>query len=190
MPNWCDNEVWITGNADELSQLFKEASKPHKGYDNPEHPVKFLMDNIVPMPEGYIDDSRWYDWSIANWGTKWDLSQQYDDTRVYYTEGDSEGGLNYLTAWSPNRQFWLTASERFPSLTIDLRYIEEGMCYMGHDIIQAGEMLEQVYYNDIPIEAYTSTGATLNEDGEIDWDIDQEYSLWDFFPLIKEQELV
>jgi hypothetical protein len=190
MPNWCENEVWITGNADELSQLFTEASKTHIEYSESEHPIKFLMDNLVPMPEGYRDDSRWYDWSIENWGTKWDLNQEYDETQVYYTQGDSEGGLNYMTAWSPNRQFWQTLSKRFPSLRIDLRYIEEGMFYMGHEIIQNGETLDQVYYNDIPNSVIESCGQVVyDKEGEIDWD-NSEFNLWDAFPLIRDRELV
>jgi hypothetical protein len=188
MPNWCENEVWITGNADELSELFAEASKPHPVYEGSEHPIKFLMDNLVPMPEGYRDDSRWYDWSIGNWSCKWDLSQEWDDTRVYYTEGDSEGGLNYQTAWSPNRQFWITVSERFPSLEIDLRYVEEGMCFMGQEIIQNGQVIEEIYYNDIPNEIYIEAGAVFGEDGEIDWD-ESNLDFWRVFPLKKEKEL-
>jgi hypothetical protein len=189
MPNWCENEVWITGNADELQELFTEASKPHKEHENSEHPIKFLMDNLVPMPPEYLDDTRWWDFRIGNWGCKWDLSQEWDDTRVYYTEGDSEGGLNYQTAWSPNRQFWITVSERFPSLTIDLRYVEEGMCFMGQDIIQAGEIVDQVYHNDIPDELSIEAGAVLDENGEIDWD-ESNLDYWRVFPLIKEEELV
>jgi hypothetical protein len=188
MPNWCENEVWITGNADELQELFTEASKTPTDFDDSKE-VKFLMNNLVPMPEGYIDDSRWYDWSIENWGTKWDLSQQYDDTRVYYTEGDSEGGLNYQTAWAPNRDFWQKVSERFPSLRIDLRYLEEGMCFMGQEIIQNGETIDEVYHNDISNEMYAKAGAVFDKDGDIDWD-QSEVNLWDMFPLIKEQELV
>jgi hypothetical protein len=189
MPNWCENEVWITGNADELQELFAEASKPHKDYTDPEHPVKFLMDNLVPMPEEYNNDKRWWDFRIKNWGCKWDLNQEWDDTRIYYTEGESEGGLNYQTPWGPNREFWLTVSKRFPSLRIDLRYIEEGMWFMGQEIIQNGETLDEVYHNNIPDEIAIQAGAVIGDDGEIDWD-ESNLCLWDAFPLIKEKELV
>jgi hypothetical protein len=195
MPNWCDNEVWITGNADELQELFNEASKPNERYDDPEHPIKFLMDNLVPMPTELRDTTapqdkpNWYDWSLENWGTKWDLNQEYDETRVYYTEGDSEGGLNYLTAWAPNRDFWRTVSKRFPNLRIDLRYIEEGMFFIGQEIIQNGETLDEVYFNDVPTELCLTVGAVLDADGKIDWD-ESNLNLWDLFPLIKQEELV
>ena len=189
MPNWCDNEVRITGNADELRELFAEASKPHPEYTDSEHPVIFLMDNLVPMPKGYIDDTRWYQWSLDNWGCKWDVNQEYGETQVYYDEGDSVGGLSYLTPWSPNREFWQTVSKRFPNLKIDLRYIEEGMFYMGQEIIQNGETLDQVYYNDVPDDLCLQVGAVLDAEGKIDWD-ESNLNLWDLFPLIKEEELV
>jgi hypothetical protein len=189
MPNWCENEVWITGNADELQELFTEASKPNLSYDNGESEAKFLMDNLVPVPKELLEGDGWYNWRLGNWGTKWDLNQDYDDTRIYYTEGDSEGGLNYQTAWSPNRAFWLAVSERFPSLTIDLRYVEEGMCFMGQEIMKEGQTIEEVYHNDIPDELSIEAGAVFGEDGEIDWD-ESNLDYWRVFPLIKEEELV
>lgn len=185
MPNWCDNEVWITGDANELKELFAEGGKPHYLH-NDEHGVSFLMDNLVPMPPEYLDDSRWWDFRIENWGCKWDLNQQYEETRVYYTEGDTEGGVNYLTPWAPNRQFWQTVSKRFPSLTIDLRYVEDAMWFMGQVIYRAGEVVDEVYYDDIPDEIAKEAGAVFTEDGEIDWD-ESEVSLWEVFPLIKKE---
>lgn len=184
MPNWCDNEVDITGDAEELRQLMAEASKPHYLHEDSEHEVKFLMDNLVPMPPEYLDDRRWWDFRINNWGCKWDLSQQYEDTRVYYEEGDTEAGLGYQTAWSPNREFWQTVSERFPNLTIDLRYVEEGMWFMGQIIYKAGEVVDEVYYDDIPDEVAIQAGAVFGEDGEIDWD-ESNLNFWEVFPLVE-----
>ena len=67
MPNWCDNEVEIDGNAEELLELMTLARQPHYSYEDSEHEVKFLMDNLVPMPKEYLDDTAWYNWRLENW---------------------------------------------------------------------------------------------------------------------------
>lgn len=189
MPNWCENEVDITGDYEQLKELMTEASKPNLSFDNGESKPKFLMDNLVPMPTELHETNGWWDWRIDNWGTKWDLNQDYDDTQVDYEEGDREAGLTYQTAWAPNREFWKTVSKRFPKLVIDLRYLEEGMWFMGQDIYKAGELIAQEYYNDIPDDICVKAGAVFGEDGEIDWD-ESNLHLWSVFPLIKWKELV
>mgnify|MGYP002630036501 CR=1 FL=1 len=188
MPNWCDNEVDITGDAEELKRFMAEASKPHPLHEE----VVFLMDNLVPMPEELRDtqapqdNPNWYNWRLANWGTKWDLGQENGETQVYYEEGDTEAGLSYLTAWSPNQDFWANVSERFPKLTIDLRYVEEGMWFMGQVIYEGGDIVAEIYHNDIPDEIAIKAGAVLTEDGEIDWE-NSELHFWEVFPLIKKE---
>ena len=188
MPNWCDNEVDITGDAEELKRFMAEASKPHPLHEE----VVFLMDNLVPMPEELRDtqapqdNPNWYNWRLANWGTKWDLGQENGETQVYYEEGDTEAGLSYLTAWSPNQDFWANVSERFPKLTIDLRYVEEGMWFMGQVIYEGGDIVAEIYHNDIPDEIAIKAGVVLTEDGEIDWE-NSELHFWEVFPLIKKE---
>jgi hypothetical protein len=57
---------------------------------------------------GYTD---WYDWSVANWGTKWNaysLKQISDDPFV----------IVFDTAWSPPEPVFHALAERFPNLGI------------------------------------------------------------------------
>ena len=189
MPNWCENEVDITGDYEQLKELMTEASKPNLSFDNGESKPKFLMDNLVPVPKELLEGDGWYRWRLDNWGTKWDLNQDYDETQVHYEEGDTEAGLTYMTAWAPNRDFWLKVSERFPKLTIDLRYVEEGMWFMGQELYKGGDTIASVYHNDIPDDICVKAGAVFGEDGEIDWD-NSDIHLWSVFPLIKWKELV
>lgn len=189
MPNWCENEVIITGDAEELRELITEGAKTPSDYES-EHEVKFLMDNLVPMPKELLEDGGdWYNWRLNNWGCKWDLNQEYDDTRVYYEDGDTEASMGYSTPWAPNRDFWVAVSKRFPSLTIDLSYVEEGMFFMGQEIIKAGNTVNEVYHNDIPNELVVQAGGVFGKDGEIDWE-GSDINFWDCFPLIKQEELV
>jgi hypothetical protein len=79
---------------------------------------------------------NWYDWSVKNWGTKWDL---------YDTSIESEGNnqINYMfsTAWSPPSDAVIeNISAMYPKLTLKLTYEEPGMCFKGETIAKGGKI--------------------------------------------------
>ena len=88
----------------------------------------------------------WYEWSCANWGTKWGAYE--------YKERSHEPGrfvFEFQTAWSPPRPIFNKAAEIWPELTIDVEAIDEGGPeYVGryHD---AERTLEEV---DKDLERY------------------------------------
>lgn len=195
MPNWCGNEVMITGDKDTLD--FIQANSRYS--DN-----EFSMERFRPTPPKVLENNsgisedkdaiieallgntdydydNWYEWRVANWGTKWDLA----DLSVDRTERTIF--LNYNTAWAPNIPFWTYFSRVYPSLKITHSYIEEGMCFIGEAQYQDGEVDD--YCIDIDDDLWKLAGATFDEDGYVNnYD---EASLWKLFPLssIKEKEL-
>jgi hypothetical protein len=68
--------------------------------------------------------SSWYDWSIANWGTKWDISLDSVDNPDANTVTAS-----FESAWSPP----IAAYERLMELGFEIEafYYEPGMQYVG-----------------------------------------------------------
>lgn len=174
MPNWCSNEVSVSGSPEVIAQILAIAPK---GDD------AFQMNNFVPLPEeleGTIapkDKPNWYDWNIDNWGTKWDMCD------VHLSVHPSKAGfsISYNTAWSPNTPFWEKFSELYP-VKIHQQYVEEGMCFMGEATIENG--LVEDYSVDIDSEHYLKAGAILDADGNVDWEQDQDFNLFDAFPLV------
>jgi hypothetical protein len=76
--------------------------------------------------------ASWYDWSIANWGTKWNAYNQhfYDDTFVFDT------------AWSNVVDLICKLSKKFPTVKIDYKYADENIGYnVGHYIIENGYVI-------------------------------------------------
>jgi hypothetical protein len=132
----CSLEV---SGSEKSIKRFKERSFPDG---------KFSFNHLVPMPEkvrslehcaegmeplyAALDGKKpscgwdWYTWSIANWGTKWDVSEIID-----LIEDETNITLSFDTAWSPPCRWLEKASSKFPSLTFVLKYGEPGMCFAG-----------------------------------------------------------
>ena len=79
----------------------------------------------------------WYNWSIENWGTKWE---------------PSEGGLSHCspceleaafdTAWSPPIPWLQKVSEKYKNLKFALEYSEEGNGFEGKAFARDGELVD------------------------------------------------
>lgn len=83
MPNWCYNTVELShGDKSKIDALEEELRK-----DDPQP-----LNHLRPNPKGEWE----YDWSVNNWGTKWDVSpmdwERIDDNSIRF---------NFDSAWSP-----------------------------------------------------------------------------------------
>jgi hypothetical protein len=56
-------------------------------------------------------------------------------------------------------------------------YADEGMAFFGRAVIEGGEILSD-NSREITSEDYKIAGATLDEDGNVDWDRTDEYNLY------------
>jgi hypothetical protein len=80
-----------------------------------------FLNEFVPNPAG-----EWnYDWSVANWGTKWDVG----DGNGIQTWDDHELVVYFVSAWSPPT----TAYERLLDLGFEVyaTYYEPGCAFAG-----------------------------------------------------------
>lgn len=179
MPNYCSNEVTIVFNDKTDYDKFitqagvEESTSPYLDYDNAKNGYGFF-DRFVPTPSEMLVGEGWWSWRIDNWGTKWN-----PDVQMFLTDDDGLTiQLSMDTAWAPPIPFFTTFTELFPSADVQLNYLEEGMGFCGRAYLAEGTCNE-AYINDIPTEMYVKAGATLNSEGNIDWDEEQEYDLWE-----------
>ena len=115
MPNWCNNTLEIWGDEKELKE-FKEKTIINKE-------KTFHMGGLLPMPK---DQDSWYDWNVANYGTKW------DDMEIDDVAGDEEQlQVIFMSAWSPLSEFIENIYKKFPKLYFKLKYDEPGMGFFG-----------------------------------------------------------
>ena len=122
MPNWCENTLDIWGDEKELKEFKEKTINEDKDV--------FHMGELLPRPKD--KDSDWYEWNIANYGTKW------DDMEISYSAyGDGELRVEFMSAWAPPSEFIENIHKKFPKLWFKLKYDEPGMCFVG--VTTAGE---------------------------------------------------
>ena len=163
MPNYCDKYLTIEGNEKTLKTIMELVRSDKTVFD---------FNKIVPMPD-YIyqgnlgakereiyGKNNWYDWSCANWGTKWNS--------VNAKLNDNE--FCFLTAWSPAAPVIAALAEMFPTMRFTYTFYETGMCFCGKYVFECGEVM--FGYEGDYAENY-------------DWEYeDSEYDLMDnLFPI-------
>ena len=144
MPNWCMNELLVTGPNSKLTEFLTKASKSEdkplcleKLYPEPpdvetlksESEGCFVLKTAAALaPDNEIDWERdgWYYWRQANWGTKWDTD---GDTVVRSSEETAV--YSFQTAWGPPIEAFMKVSKDFPDLEFVLDYWEPGNCFAG-----------------------------------------------------------
>ena len=145
MPNWCDNQVSITGPnsvIDKIEKIVKEDdSHENNGLLNFFKPMPKVLEGTTspssasdkpqPMVEGF---DNWYDWRVENWSTKWEVCEFYGVDRQYLSEqneGESVITFGFSSAWAPP----IGAYEQFlvdnEDCSLRAFYYEGGCDFMG-----------------------------------------------------------
>lgn len=137
MPNWCENEVRISGNEEELKHFLETCFEegeidfekiipyPESAPSREDQPEDLRERMNHPFAKWYNDFG--YDWCIDTWGTKWGATQQDNNLSSYPDEIE----LRFITAWSPPNGIHEKVKEMLPNCSISWFYKEEGMQVSG-----------------------------------------------------------
>jgi hypothetical protein len=140
MPNWCSNHITVRGgNSAEIKRLADALSAGE--FCNAVIPTPQELTNTV---SGFMGEDKraaheaqmaaniekygykdWYDFQVANWGTKWDVSGEAVEI--------DEDGLGFSgafeSAWSPPIAVCEALVEQ--GFEVTLYYYEPGMGFVG-----------------------------------------------------------
>jgi hypothetical protein len=179
MPNWCNNDITLKHKDPAMIDRAQKALADGR-----------LLQEFFPCPQDLIDtvsgfpgeDKRaahdaqmarnielygykdWYDWNVANWGTKWDvggddgLTQRLDPNTLQ---------ASFDSAWAPP----CNAYEKLAALGFEIKayYNEPGMCFCG-----VWEGNEDDFFDDY-YEYSGETSETVRE--VIGAELDDYYSI-------------
>ena len=145
MPNYCNNNIIITGPNSVIDKIEKIANGDKGDLLQYFYPMPKELNDTVAGPEPKTKKeklekrrlqveygaSNWYDWRVENWGTKWDIMEFYNINRKEIGEDESEISLGFDTAWAPA----LGAYEKFidenSNCSLKAYYYEPGCDFMG-----------------------------------------------------------
>ena len=145
MPNWCSNEVQIDGTKEDIAKFREECFTDHKGvavldfskvlpepdYDKPKkdgthnNGVQTELHSVMP---------DWWNWRNDNWGTKWNLVPNPEGNLSGYDfvdHGKDYIQLEFETAWSPPDGIYEAIVAKYPDLSVNWFYREDGVQIAG-----------------------------------------------------------
>jgi hypothetical protein len=148
MPNWTNNIVEVRGPRKIVKELVDHKFDFMKIYpypkelditagregpdDSPEQMALVAKEESNLEKHGY---RNWYDWCVAEWGTKWNAGgEDNGDMIVDYDEDVDDTGIalfTFDTAWAPPVGIFQKLKELHPDLEVSGRYYEPGMGYFG-----------------------------------------------------------
>jgi hypothetical protein len=148
MPNWCNNIVEVRGPRKIVKELVDHKFDFQKIYpcpedlnitagregadDSPEQIALVAKEKANLKKYGY---ANWYDWSVSNWGTKWNAGGvDREEMMVDYDEDVDDTGIAIFTfdsAWAPPIGVFRKLKEIHPDLFIEGRYSEPGVGFFG-----------------------------------------------------------
>ena len=133
---------------DEFREKLKEIAeekdwKGNKRFENEQAVLNYgrmALDNILNY--GVVD---WYDWSIRNWGTKWNARETVIEDNV----------ILFDTAWSPVPELMRKLSSMFPENLFEYDFSEEQIWVLcGEYEFEKGDCTKEIIFDEGSKEAY------------------------------------
>lgn len=123
MPNWCNNVFTVKGDPEKVAEFVEQMKADKENLD---------FNKVIPLPEvlkgrSDIKDIGWYEWSVVNWGTKWNVCE----AQLEYNDGDDGAVYYFDTAWSPPVGWFETVVKYYPWLDFCIEWEEGGMGFAG-----------------------------------------------------------
>ena len=138
MSNMCCNYLTIEGYKATIRRIFEFVKSEESVFD---------FEKIIPMPDniycGSVGDkerelygeNNWYDWSVENWGTKWNSVCAFVKNNTIFFE----------TAWSPSSPVIAALAKKYPTMRFEHYFHEVLAGYQGQEIYENGELISYDY---------------------------------------------
>ena len=183
MPNWCNNNISISGPVETIKQLWEDA--------NQEGEAGGLLNAMAPQPKDMFHGNlgekerkecadkgilNWYDWNVSNWGTKWDVSTE----GLEFTDnGDGTAMIEgwFDSAWAPPIGAYEKFCDDMDNCDLEASYHEGGMDFGGFWTKSDGdEYLENLHEEyKLPEDEQSDLFKRIDEE----YNLSESYDMWD-----------
>lgn len=163
MPNWCMNDVLISGPKEKIENFYYEVMESGG-----------LLETMVPKGE-------WdYDTAVEAWGTKWDVDPE--NLVIEFDKDDAIISGTVDSAWGPPIEAFKTFLSDNPECVAEIRYHEGGMEFIGMFTDGKDEYFEY-NSNDLdslkPIPKELIEHFNLEEELQEQFDMAEENEVWE-----------
>lgn len=188
MPNWCNNNISISGPTETIKTFWDSAQKA-QGLLSAICPLPEILEGTTSPTPADIDPvlqktmiaqtgfDNWYDWQVNAWGTKWDVGL---DGLEFIDNGDGTAEINgwFDSAWSPP----IEAYQKFDAANDKDCYIiasfhEPGMDFGGFYETEIGEELIENLYDQCKLPETERDDVFRKLDEE--FGIVEQFEMWD-----------
>ena len=112
MPNWCQNIAIFSHKDEKMMEKLKQGISKNN-----------LLNEFIPRED---DKEDWYEWSLENWGTKWEVNIER------FKEDENGIEVVFESAWSPPINFYNKMVEM--GFEVKAAYLEIDMLLVGEFI--------------------------------------------------------
>lgn len=199
MPNWCNNSIQVAGSKEFIDALAAAATAG--GFCNFIKPVPAVLHETTagsfgdPAQQAALElqeaaniaahgYKNWYDFCVAEWGTKWDVGSE--DSYIEVTENTETGkwvlNFSFDSAWAPPIEIYEAIAEA--GHEIEAYYYESGMAFCGKFTNDSGDEYYEITGNsdwvannipeDIDVSMGISEGMASWEEDEVDEAVAEE----------------
>lgn len=187
MPNWCNNNITIQGPTETIKTLWEDATQEGAGLLSAIRPIpEILKDTTSPTPEdldtvlrqtmiAQTGHTNWYDWSVSNWGTKWDVSTEGLE---FEDNGDGTASISgwFDSAWSPPVGAYEAFLDDMDNCSLVASYYEPGMDFGG-----VWDNGEDEYTEDLhsQVRGEEDLWSPLVRQLDAEFGLAEQYEMWD-----------
>jgi hypothetical protein len=172
MPNWCNNNITISGPAETIRQLWDDAQTANR-YTVVEDDVEVekvgfgLLEAMAPIGD-------WeYGTAVDTWGTKWDISDEGLEI-IEHGDGTAEITGWFDSAWAPPIGAYNKFLDDMDNCSIEASYYEMGMDFAGFYSDGNDEELSGLY-EEYKEEEQSDLFKRLDEE----WGLSEQFADYD-----------
>jgi hypothetical protein len=173
MPNWCNNNITISGPSETIKQLWDDAQTAHV------YTVEVDGEEITKREFGLLNAmapiGEWeYGTAVDTWGTKWDIS---DEGLEFIDNGDGTAEITgwFDSAWAPPIGAYEKFLDDMDNCEISASYYECGMDFAGfwHGMEEHLDDLHEEY--KLPEDERSDLYNRLDEE----WGLSEQFEEYD-----------
>jgi hypothetical protein len=177
MPNWCNNNITISGPTETIKQLWDDAQNSHRWteiVDGKEvEKIGFgLLEAMAPIGD-------WeYETAVETWGTKWDISDEGLEI-IEHSDGTAEITGWFDSAWAPPIGAYEKFLDDMDNCEISASYYEMGMDFAGfwHGMEEHLDGLHEEY--KLPEDERSDLYNRLDEE----WGLSDQFAEYDDYEM-------